>query len=95
MHRLLLAAVLILLNVLISSAQTVSPTTRLIPYSGTALDATGTPLRGAVTVMFELYEEESGGQPLWREAQDVEPDERRPIRRLSRCDRTDSAGCIH
>ena len=59
----------------LASGQTTS-TTRLIPYSGTALDATGQPLHGPVSLAFELYEEETGGAPLWRELQQVHADDR-------------------
>jgi len=58
-----------------ASAQPAS-TTRLIPYSGTAVDAAGSPRIGQVRAVFELFEEQEGGTPLWREAQRVATDDR-------------------
>jgi hypothetical protein len=57
------------------TAQTM-PTTRLIPYLGTAVGVAGEPLRGIVAVVFELYEERHEGVPLWRERQNVQADDR-------------------
>ena len=37
----------------------------LIPYRGVLTDATGTPLVGLISTIFALYEEPSGGVPLW------------------------------
>ncbi len=53
-----------------------SPTTRLIPVSGTLTDAAGTPLAGAQTVTFALFDEAEGGTLLWSEAQTVTADDR-------------------
>ncbi len=53
-----------------------SPTTRLIPVSGTLTDAAGTPLAGAQTVTFALFDEVEEGTLLWSETQPVTADER-------------------
>jgi hypothetical protein len=57
------------------AAQTIS-TTRLIPYAGTVTDSSGAAIAGAVNLTFELYEEQEGGVPLWREDQRVHADDR-------------------
>lgn len=49
-----------LVHAVVALAQSSAPT-RLIPYSGTATDAAGGPLTGAVTVTFALYEDQDGG----------------------------------
>ncbi len=53
-----------------------SPTTRIIPVSGTLTDVAGTPLGGLQTVTFALFDEAEGGTLLWSEAQTVTADER-------------------
>ncbi len=53
-----------------------SPTTRLVPVSGTLTDAAGTPLGGAQTVTFALFDEAEGGTLLWSEAQTITADDR-------------------
>ena len=58
----------------LSAAQT--PTTRLIPYSGTAVDGSGSPVSGQVAVTFELFEDQDGGAPLWRETSADQADDR-------------------
>ena len=75
MRRSLAVALLVGLSASLVTAQT-TPTTRLIPYSGTAADANGAPLGGTVALVFELYEAQEGGTPLWRETQQVEIAER-------------------
>ena len=70
MRRTLVFAVLILGSATAITAQTNS-TTRLVPYSGTAQDHAGVPLSGQVEVTFQLFEEQEGGAPLWRETQRV------------------------
>ena len=76
MRRTLGLALLILGSATSASAQTAAATTRLIPYAGTAADATGAPLTGGVALTFELYEEQEGGRPLWAETQRVHADAR-------------------
>jgi hypothetical protein len=67
--------VLVLLtSAALSAAQT--PTTRLIPYSGTAVDGAGAPMSGQVAVTFELFEDRDGAAPLWRESQRIQADGR-------------------
>ena len=68
-------ALVFLIHVSLASAQP-SPTTRLIPFSGTAVDDVGSPIAGPVSLTFELYEEEDGGAALWRETQRVDADAR-------------------
>jgi hypothetical protein len=46
-----------------------------VNYSGVLADASGKPLTGKVEVTFYLYKEQEGGDPLWMETQDVQPDE--------------------
>ena len=47
---------------------------RLVRFNGTLQDATGKALAGPVDVTFELFREQSGGEPLWWETQGVEVD---------------------
>jgi hypothetical protein len=42
-----------------------------IPLQGVLADSNGLPLNGNVTVVFALYDQESGGVPLWSESQTV------------------------
>jgi hypothetical protein len=57
---------------------TVSPSTgpglRLIRFQGHALDEAGRPLAGGAGVTFAIYEEQSGGAPLWQETQNLTTD---------------------
>ena len=75
MRRILSFVFVVIASTTIASAQTPS-TTRLIPYAGTAVDAAGSPLRGQVNIAFELYEQQEGGDPLWRETHRVQLDDR-------------------
>ncbi|MBZ5545917.1 MAG: hypothetical protein LAO07_19950, partial [Acidobacteriia bacterium] len=59
---------------LTSNAAAQSSVPRLVRFNGTVKDATGKPLSGPVDVTFELFREDSGGQPLWWETQRVEVD---------------------
>ncbi|MGB8097620.1 MAG: hypothetical protein WCF17_10725, partial [Terracidiphilus sp.] len=43
----------------------------LIPFSGVALAADGKPLAGETEIMFLIYKEQQGGEPLWDETQTV------------------------
>jgi hypothetical protein len=47
---------------------------RLVRFNGTLQDGTGKPLAGPVEVTFELFAQQSGGEPLWWETQTVEVD---------------------
>ena len=67
-------ALVVVTQTVVGAAQTPS-TTRLIPYAGTATDGSGSPVAGAVNLTFELYEEQDGGSPLWREDQRVQADD--------------------
>jgi hypothetical protein len=69
------SALFILASAIVGAAQTTS-TTRLIPFSGTAVDSAGLPVAGEVAATFEVYEEQEGGAPLWRETQRVQTGER-------------------
>ena len=75
MRRIVGSALLVLASTIAASGQT-TPTTRLIPFSGTAVDSAGVPVSGEVAATFELYEEQEGGAPLWRETQRVQPGDR-------------------
>jgi len=44
---------------------------RLIRFNGRALDAAGKPVAGMAGVTFAIYEEQSGGAPLWQETQNL------------------------
>jgi uncharacterized protein YigA (DUF484 family) len=60
-----------------SVAQNADPSVsipRLISYSGTAKDINGKPLSGTLGVTFALYNEETGGAPVWLEIQNVQAD---------------------
>ena len=46
----------------------------LVPYSGLAEDRAGKPLTGEISITFELFRDEQGGEPLWAETQAVELD---------------------
>jgi hypothetical protein len=46
----------------------------MIKFGGTLLDINGNPRTGTVGVMFSIYSEQIGGQPIWIETQNVEPD---------------------
>jgi hypothetical protein len=47
---------------------------RLIRFSGIARDASGKPLTSVVGITFCLYKDQQGGDPLWIETQNVQPD---------------------
>jgi hypothetical protein len=60
---------------LTSAAGTVgSSVPRLVRFNGTLQDGTGKPLAGPVDVTFELFTQQSGGEPLWWETQTVQVD---------------------
>ena len=73
-HRFAIACFLAI-QATVVGAQTTS-TTRLIPYAGTVADRSGAPVTGEVRLTFELYEDQQGGAPLWREEQHVHADDR-------------------
>jgi hypothetical protein len=50
------------------------PVPRLIPFSGQVTDAAGEPATGLATLNFAIYEEQTGGAPVWVEIQTVELD---------------------
>jgi hypothetical protein len=51
------------------SAQTVVPA--LVGYSGTALNAQGSPLSGEVSMTFLIFKDQTGGEPFFTETQSV------------------------
>ncbi|MBZ5543879.1 MAG: tail fiber domain-containing protein [Acidobacteriia bacterium] len=57
-----------------NAAAAQSSVPRLVRFNGTLKDATGKPLSGPVDVTFELFREQSGGEPVWWETQTVEAD---------------------
>src|SRR5260370_10846895 len=84
-----LAAVLVVVSAVNSSAQQSSEATvttpnsqlsstalvpRLVRFSGTIKDAEGNQLTGVITTTFSLYSQRSGGTALWQEAQSVSAD---------------------
>jgi hypothetical protein len=48
---------------------------RLVKFSGTLKDATGSPLTGVVGISFSMYSDSNGGAPLWQEVQNVQLDQ--------------------
>ena len=48
---------------------------RLIRFSGTMRDASGTPMSGAIAIRFALYDSQTGGILLWSERQTVQCNE--------------------
>jgi hypothetical protein len=55
-------------------AQQAAVVPSIVKFNGTVSDLNGKPLTGTVGVTFLLYEEETGGAPLWIETQNVQPD---------------------
>jgi hypothetical protein len=55
-----------------ATAQTVVPT--IVPYSGATQAVDGKPLTGEVAMTFQLFKEETGGEPLWTESQQITVD---------------------
>jgi hypothetical protein len=47
---------------------------RLVRFGGRALDAANQPVTGVAGVTFAIYEEQSGGTPLWQETQNLTTD---------------------
>ena len=43
----------------------------IISYQGYLTDSDGNPMNGVLTMSFSIYDTETGGTPLWTEAQDV------------------------
>jgi hypothetical protein len=62
----------------LSGAPAASPAStagsRLIRFKGRALDSEGKPLAGVAGVTFAIYEEQSGGAPLWQETKNLATD---------------------
>jgi hypothetical protein len=56
-----------------SSASASVSVPRLVNFSGVLTDADGKPLNGVTGVTFLLYQEQSGGVPLWMETQNILP----------------------
>jgi len=59
-------------GILAATAPTAVPP--LVPYAGLAVDAQGRPLGSPVSVTFLVYKDESGGEPLFAETQNVAVD---------------------
>lgn len=57
---------------LAANASTAVPA--LVPYSGIAIDAQGKPLGEAVSVTFQIFKDEQGGEPLFAETQTLNLD---------------------
>ncbi len=60
----------------LSAAPAQSSTTRLLPFSGVLADASGAPATSPATATFALFETQEGGNVLWTEVQQVQPDAR-------------------
>jgi len=60
--------ILILLGVIIASVYAIP---EMINYQGKLTDPDGVAIEGVITVEFSIYNLETGGSPLWSEAQDV------------------------
>lgn len=61
-------------NGLPTSFATKSSVPMLVKFSGTLLELNGTASSGVQTATFSLYGQQSGGSPLWSEAQSILPD---------------------
>jgi len=57
------------------AASAPTPVPALVAFAGSADDAQGKPLGGAVALAFKVYKDERGGEPLWSETQNVALDE--------------------
>ena len=57
-----------------SPAQAASGMPRLVRFSGSVKDVSGSPLTGAVAITFALYSEQTGGAALWLETQNITAD---------------------
>jgi len=73
-RKICIAALYVLLSVSMAAQMVTSAGQRLIRFSGRALDAAGQPLTGVTGVTFAIYEEQSGGVPLWQETQNLATD---------------------
>jgi len=56
------------------AADTQSSTTRQVPFSGLLSDRGGAAVASATSVTFALYDTREGGEVLWTEVQQVQPD---------------------
>ncbi len=56
-----------------ASARTVVPS--LVPYSGAALDRSGRPVTGDISVTFLIFRDQQGGEPLFTETQMISFDQ--------------------
>jgi hypothetical protein len=59
-----------------ASAPDSSAVPHLVRYSGTVKDSSGKPVTGLVHLTISLYSVEEGGESLWSETQNVQPDAR-------------------
>ena len=62
------------LSVSLSGAAAAQTPPRVIPYNAVAADEFGQPRTGVVGILVAIYEDQSGGVPLWVELQGVTPD---------------------
>lgn len=70
----LLMVVVLLLTIPSLAAPLIVPSatsTSVISYQGRLADSNGNPLTGEYDLEFRIYEEQVGGEPLWRESQPV------------------------
>jgi hypothetical protein len=57
-----------------SSSPVLKSVPRLINFPGRIVDSSAKPVPGPATVVFAIYKDEEGGEPLWRETQNVTAD---------------------
>ncbi len=67
----LVAGCLMVLGAAAAQTPAGSALPRLVRFSGTAKDPGGNPVTGVAGITFALYAEQTGGVPLWTEAQNV------------------------
>src|SRR5262249_50013017 len=58
-----------------ASSAVLQPVPALIKFGGVLIDVNGKALMGTQSVSFGLYQDQSGGAPLWQETQNVQVDE--------------------
>ncbi|MFA6569842.1 MAG: hypothetical protein WCT77_01250 [Bacteroidota bacterium] len=71
MRKVILLATLALLMVAIPFSGAVAQVPRLINYQASLMDQVNQPISGNVAMTFAIYDNETGGSPIWVETQDV------------------------
>ncbi len=70
MKLLLFLPFTVVLGFFLFPASSAAQTTNVISYQGMLKDAQGNPENGLLNITFRLYDQESGGTPLWAESHD-------------------------